>query len=226
MLDWFKEVFPNVVTYQDELLKSVGQTLYMSLVAGAIAFVIGLMLGVLLIVTKKDGILANKYVYQVLDKVINVMRSIPFIVLVAALLPLTRMLVGTGIGVKGVMFPLIIGTIPFMSRQIESALAQIDKGLIEAAVSMGCSPIEIIFRVYLKESIPSITRGWTISYISLINLTAMVGAVGGGGIGDFVIRYGHGRNMVDITYISIFIILTVVSIAQAIGNLIIKKTTH
>jgi len=226
MLDWLTSMIPNVITYQDELIKCTGQTLYMSLVSGGIAFVIGLILGVLLIVTKKDGILENRFVFQLIDKLINVMRSIPFIIIIVVLLPLTRMIMGTAIGVKGALLPLIIGTIPFMSRQIETALAQIDSGLVEAAEAMGCSPWEIIFRVYIRESIPSITRGWSITYISLINLTAMVGAIAGGGIGDFVLRYGYSRNMTDITYVSILIILVIVSITQAIGNLIVKKTTH
>lgn len=226
MLSGIENLMPNVVRYWQEMLKSTGQTLLMSLVAGFIALIFGLLFGVLLVVCRKDGILENKYVYQLLDKLINVTRSIPFVILLTALLPATRLLMGTGIGVKGAMLPLIIGTIPFMSRQIESALSQIDKGLIEAAASMGCSPAQIIFRVYLPESIAAISRGVTITYISLINLTAMVGAIGGGGLGDFVLRYGHSRNMGDITFVVILIILIIVSIAQGIGNIIIKKTTH
>ena len=133
---------------------------------------------------------------------------------------------GTGIGVKGAIIPLIIGTVPFFSRQIELALAEVDGGLIEAAQAMGDSPLQIIFRVYLKESIPAIARATTITFISLIGLTAMAGVVGAGGLGDFAIRYGHQRSEPDVIWVTILIILILVTVAQAIGDVIIKKTTH
>ena len=165
-------------------------------------------------------------VYWVLDKIINILRSIPFIILVPATLFLSRAIMGTGIGVKGAIIPLIIGTVPFFSRQIELALAEVDGGLIEAAQAMGDSPLQIIFRVYLKESIPAIARATTITFISLIGLTAMAGVVGAGGLGDFAIRYGHQRSEPDVIWVTILIILILVTIAQAIGDVIIKKTTH
>jgi len=134
--------------------------------------------------------------------------------------------VGTFIGVKGAVFPLVVGCTPFFIRQVDMALSDIDNGLIEAAQSMGISPVGIIFRVYLKESIPALARSTTITAISLLGLTAMGGAVGGGGLGSFVIRYGHNRFYQDITYVSVVVILILVSIIQFIGNLIIKKTSH
>ena len=133
---------------------------------------------------------------------------------------------GSAIGTKGAILPLIFGTVPFFSRQVETALAEVDDGLVEAAAAMGPSPVGIIFRVYLKESIPALTRVTTITVISLIGLTAMAGAIGGGGLGDFAIRYGHQRNQVDVTYVTVIILLVIVMILQGIGNLIIKKTTH
>ncbi|MDZ5001598.1 ABC transporter permease subunit, partial [Clostridium perfringens] len=125
--------------------------------------------------------------------------SIPFIILLAAAIPLTRAIVRTAIGTKGSFVPLVLGTIPFFSRHIESALSELDKGVIEAAEAMGSSPLEIIFRVYLKESVPNIIRATTITFVSLVGLTAMAGSVGGGGLGDLAIRYGYQRNQIDIT---------------------------
>lgn len=219
-------LIPNVVTKVPELVKSLWQTIYMMSLSGIISLVLGMLFGIILTVTKKRGIMENTFVYNVLDKIINTFRSIPFIILLAALIPLTRAVVGTAIGTKGAILPLVFGTVPFFTRQIETALAELDSGLIEASQAMGSSPMEIIYRVYLKESIPSIVRGTTITFISLVGLTAMAGAVGGGGLGDFAIRYGHQRNQVDVTYVTVIILLVIVNAIQAFGNLIIKKTTH
>jgi D-methionine transport system permease protein len=221
--DLFNILIPNVVTKVPELIKSFWQTLYMMGLSGIISFVLGMIFGITLTVTQKRGIMENAVVFNILDKIINTFRSIPFIILLAALIPLTRAVVGTAIGTKGAILPLVFGTVPFFTRQIETALAELDSGLIEASQAMGSSPMEIIFRVYLKESIPSIVRVTTITFISLVGLTAMAGAVGGGGLGDFAIRYGHQRNQVDVTVI---ILLIVVNIIQGLGNFIIKKTTH
>lgn len=226
MADLVQKLLPNAVTKIPEIYKATGETLLMIVVAGAISFVIGLILGVILVVTKKGNILENKVVYYVLEKIINITRSIPFIILLAAAIPLTRLLVGTAIGTKGSFVPLVLGTIPFFARQIESALSEVDKGIIEAAESMGSSPFEIIFRVYLKESIPNIVRATTITFISLVGLTAMAGSVGGGGLGDLAIRYGYQRYQVDITFVTVIILLIFVNIIQGAGNIVIKKTTH
>lgn len=219
-------LIPNVLDKPDELLTSCWQTLYMVAVSGIIAFGIGLVLGVVLTVTRRGGILQNKVVFGGLDKVINLFRSIPFIILLAALIPFTRMVVGTAIGTKGAILPLIFGTVPFYTRQVESALAELDSGLIEAAQAMGSGPLEIIFRIYLRECIPGIARATTITLISLVGLTAMAGAVGGGGLGDFAIRYGHQRNQVDVTYVTVIILLAAVSLLQWAGSVIERKTTH
>lgn len=221
-----QKLLPNVITKLPEIYKATGETLLMILVAGLISFIIGLILGVILVVTGKGNILENKAVYYVLEKIINITRSIPFIILMAAVIPLTRAIMGTAIGTKGSYVPLVLGTIPFFARQIESALSEIDKGVIEAAQAMGSSPFEIIFRVYLKESIPNIVRATTITFISLVGLTAMAGSIGGGGLGDLAIRYGYQRYQVDITYVTVIILLIFVNIIQGAGNLIIKRTTH
>lgn len=226
MVEFLNQIMPNVMGKLPELWKCTGQTLSMMLYSGIISFVIGIVLGVVLTVTKKGGILQNKIIYGILDKIINIFRSIPFVILMAALLPFTRALVGTAIGTKGAMVPLVFGTVPFFTRQVETALAELDQGLIEAAQAMGNSTFEIIFRVYLKESIPALTRGTTITAISLVGLTAMAGAVGGGGLGDFAIRYGHQRNQTDVTWVTVLLMLILVSVLQGAGDLIIKKTRH
>ena len=154
MQEFLNTYFGNVMAKLPDFYGSILDTLRMTGRAGAIAFVGGLFLGVVLTVTKEGGILQAKALYQVLDKIINFFRSIPFIILLAALIPLTRLISGTAIGVEGAIVPLVCGTIPFFARQIESALAEMDPGLVEAALSMGSSPVEIIFRVYLKECIP------------------------------------------------------------------------
>lgn len=226
MSNFLSALIPNVVPKVDELWLSVEQTFYMLFVSGVIAFSLGLFFGVVLIVTRRDGILENKYVFASLSCVINLFRSIPFVILLAALIPFSRFVVGTAIGTVGAVVPLVVGTVPFFSRQVESALSSVDKGLVEAAQSMGSSPLGIIFRVYLKESISHLVRVTQITAISLIGLTAMAGAIGGGGLGDFAIRYGHQRGQTDVTYVTVLVILIMVAVIQSIGNVIIRKTTH
>jgi len=217
---------PNLLDYSDEFIASIMETLQMLFLSGIYAFVVGLFLGTLLVVTRKGNVLENAFIYGIIDGLVNLFRSIPFVILITALIPLTKIVVGTFIGVKGAIFPLVVGCTPFFIRQVDMALSDIDHGLIEAAQSMGISPIGIIFRVYLKESIPALARSTTITTVSLLGLTAMGGAVGGGGLGSFVIRYGHNRFYQDITYVSVIVILIFVTIIQFIGNIIIKKTSH
>ena len=221
-----ENLIPNVMSKPDELWQALLDTFVMVALSGIIAFFLGLFFGVILNVTKKDGILSNTAIYQVIDKLINIFRSIPFIILLTLVLPLTRAVVGTGIGVQGAIVPLIFGTVPFFSRQIESALAEVDNGLIEAAQAIGLSPGAIIFKVYLREGIASIARATTLTVINLIGLTAMAGAVGAGGLGDFAIRYGHNRFQEDITWVTVIIIVVIVTLLQVIGNWIVRKNTH
>ena len=226
MLDMMNNLMPNVMADLPRLYQSIWQTFVMLFYSGIISFFIGGFLGILLIVTKKFGIMENILVYEVLSKVINFFRAIPFIILLAMLVPLTRFIMGTAIGVKGAIIPLIFGTVPFFARQIESALSEVNPGLVEAAQSMGSSPVAIIFRVYLKESIAPIARGTTITAISLIGLTAMAGAVGAGGLGTYAIQSGYYRNKLDIIYVSVILLVILVGIIQAIGNFVVKKATH
>ena len=226
MKEFLHILLPNISAKPNELIEATLQTLNMMVLSGAISLFFGLIFGVMIVVTAPKGILKNAFVYNILDKLINVFRSIPFVILLAALIPFTRMVVGTALGTKGAILPLVFGTVPFFTRQIESALHEVDNGLIEAAQSMGSSPIEIIFRVYLRESMTGIIRGVQITFISLLGLTAMAGAIGGGGLGDFAIRYGHQRNQTDVTYVTVIIILVMVSLIQGVGNRAIKKNTH
>jgi len=226
MQEFLTNVLPNVMSKPNDLYISFSQTIYMMFISGLISFALGIVFGVILIVTSEAGILKNRLIYNLLDNLVNIFRSIPFVILLAALIPFTRIIMGSAIGTKGALVPLVFGTVPFFTRQVESALAEVDKGLIEAAESMGSSPLEIIFRVYLRESLPGIIRATQITFISLIGLTAMAGAIGGGGLGDYAIRYGHQRGQTDVTYITVFIILIMVSVIQSMGTFFIKKSTH
>ena len=208
----FYKIAPHLESLGGELLTSLGQTFQMLLVSGIFAFFLGIFFGVLLIVTKRGGIMQNTILYSLIDKAIDVIRSIPFIILMVLLIPVSRALVGTGSGVKGAYVALIVG--------------DVDRGLIEASQAMGFSPVEIIFSVYLKESIPGITRVTMITFVSLVGITAMAGAIGAGGLGDFAIRYGYQMGYTDMSWVTVIIILIIISMIQFIGNIVIKKTTH
>lgn len=225
-MNFLYEIAPNLEMLGTELIVCIRQTLQMLFISGVIAFVFGIFFGVILIVTRKGGIMQNQLVYLILDKVIDIIRSIPFIILMVLLIPVSRAIVGTGSGVAGAYVALIAGTVPFFARQIETVLADVDYGLIEASEAMGFSPLEIIFSVYLKESVPGIARVTMITFVSLIGITAMAGAIGAGGLGDFAIRYGYQMGYRDMIWVTVIIILLIISIFQLVGNVIVKKTTH
>ena len=226
MLDFLNKIIPNVMHSTDWLLDSILATLQMTLWSGVVMFVCGLFLGVVLTVTREGGIMQRKALYQVLDKLINVCRSIPFVIFIAILLPVTKAIMGTKIGVRGVIVPLVAASVPFFARQVESALAHVEHGLIEAAESMGKSPVNIIFTVYLYESIPAIARGTTITLINLIGLTAMAGYVGAGGLGDYAITWGYNYGHYDIIWVSVLFVILIVSVIQLAGNFVAKRFSH
>lgn len=226
MLDFLNKIIPNVMRSTDRLLDSILATLQMTLWSGVVMFVCGLFLGVVLTVTREGGIMQRKALYQVLDKLINVCRSIPFVIFIAILLPVTKVIMGTKIGVRGVIVPLVAASVPFFARQVESALAHVEHGLIEAAESMGKSPVNIIFTVYLYESIPAIARGTTITLINLIGLTAMAGYVGAGGLGDYAITWGYNYGHYDIIWVSVLFVILIVSVIQLAGNFVAKRFSH
>ncbi len=201
-------------------------TLQMVFIPGIFIFVFGLLVGVILVVTKKGGILENLIIWNVLDKLVNLFRAIPFLILIILLIPTTRSIMGTAIGIKGAIFPLTIGTIPFFARQVESTLSELDYGLIEASISMGDSPFQTILRVFLKESVPGLIRATTITLISLIGYVAMAGSVGAGGLGNMAIQYGYVHQKMDVVYMIVVIILVIITLIQSIGDFLADKTTH
>lgn len=226
MHTFFETYFPNVLTIQSEIIESIWQTLYMVSVTALIASVLGILLGVTLVVTAEGGILENLGLNLFLERIVNVFRSVPFIIMLALIAPITRMIVGTSIGTTAAIVPLVVGTVPFYSRQIQNALLEVDDGVIEAAEAMGSSPVEIIFRVYLKEGLPSIIRVSSVTIVNLIGLTTMAGAIGGGGLGNLAIARGYNRNQTDVTLVATGIILVIVFVSQFIGNHLVKKTNH
>jgi D-methionine transport system permease protein len=217
---------PNVMDYTGKLWTSCTATLQMFLISGFFTLIIGGALGVVLTVTKKGGIAESPIIYKVVDIITNIFRSIPFIILLIFLIPLTRLIVGTAIGVKGAIVPLIFGAVPFFIRQVEAALANVAPGKIEAAISMGSSKVGIVFRVYLHEAVPDIIRAVTITAISLVGLTTMAGAVGAGGIGSFAINYGQNLHHQDIVNVCVVILLVFISILQTLGNVLSRRTTN
>ena len=222
----FQSWFPNInAKVWEEIQKATIDTLIMVGISGFIAGVLGIALGVTLVVTREGNILGNKFVYLILDKIVNIFRSIPFIILAMLLIPFTRFIIGTTIGIPGAIVPLVVATVPFFSRQVQLALTEVDKGVIEASVAMGCTPLEIIFRVYLKEGLPSLIRAGSLTIISLIGLTTMAGAFGAGGIGNVAISRGYNRFQGDVIVVSTLIMLIVVFICQAIGDFLEKKPT-
>jgi len=206
------------------LLKALAETLYMSLVSTLLAVLIGFGLAVVLILTAKDGLRENKTIYSILDLVINTLRSFPFIILMIVLFPLTKLLIGQSIGTTAAIIPLTIGAAPFVARLIESALKEVDIGVIEAAKSFGASDFQIIFKVMFVEALPTIISAVTLTLITVIGFSAMAGAVGGGGLGDVAIKYGYYRFQVDTMTYTVIILIALVQFVQSLGDYFYKIT--
>lgn len=205
------------------LSKALGETVYMVVVSIIVATIIGVPLGVLLHTTSKGQILESPAVNRVVGAVVNAVRSIPFIILLVAIIPFTRLLVGTAIGTTAAMVPLVIAAIPFIGRQVETSLKEVPFGLVEAAQSMGATPAQIIWKVLLPESMSSIVAQLTTVIISLVGESAMAGAVGGGGLGDLAIRYGYQRFRPEIMLATVIILIVLVQLVQALGNTLAKR---
>lgn len=218
--------FSNVIEIKEQFYTETLATLNMVFWTALIAGVLGLVMGIVLILTREQGLLKNRAVYNLMDKVVNVGRSIPFIIMLAIISPLTRAIVGTGIGSKAAIVPLVVGTAPFYARQVEAAMATVDLGVIEAARAMGLGSFQIIWKVWLPESTTALIRVSTLTLISIVGLTAMAGAVGGGGLGKLAISLGHNRYKNDIVWVSTILILIIVFIIQMIGNALEKRVTH
>lgn len=220
------EYFNYALSIKDRIFEDIGLTFYMLFLSAIFSGIFGLIIGVILVVTNDGGILENKKIYSLLDKITNLFRAVPFIILLAVISPLTNLIVGTRIGPTAAIVPLVFSCVPFFAKQVEQALAEVDPGVIEAAEAMGNSPFEIITAVYLREGLPSLVRASAITLISLLGLTAMAGTIGAGGIGNLAIAVGYNRYKNDVVIISVIVILIIVYAIQGIANLIIKKTSH
>lgn len=200
------------------LLEGVVDTLYMTLAATFLSYVFGLIMGVVLVICRRDGIRPNALVYGVLDVVVNLTRSFPFLILMIAVLPLTRLIVGTTIGNNATVVPLVLAAAPFVARLVEASLLEVDSGVVEAAQSMGASTWQIIRKVLLPEALPSLINGSAVSAITILGYSAMSGAVGGGGLGKLAIMYGYNRYQTDIMIMTVVLLIIIVQGFQSLGN--------
>jgi len=214
-------LFPNV--QWENMWKATEETLYMSVIALIFTFIVGIFLGLLLFLTDRGQLWQNKVIHGITAAYVNIFRSIPFIILIVLLIPFTRSIVGTMLGPSAALPALIIGAAPFYARMVEIALREIDKGVIEAAKSMGASNQQIIFKVLLPESMPALVSGITVTAIALVSYTAMAGVIGAGGLGDLAYRDGFQRNNPDITLVATIVVLIIVFILQFIGDYFTNK---
>lgn len=199
------------------------ETIYMVGLSTIFSMIIGFIISIILVITKDGGLKSNRLVYSILDFIINTLRSFPFIILMIAIFPLTKLIVGKSIGTTAAIVPLTIGASPFSARVIEGAMNEVDNGLIETAKSFGASTRHILFKVIIKEAMPSIINGITLTIINLIGYSAMAGAIGAGGLGDVAIKYGYYRFKTDIMVYTVIVLILLVQITQYIGNLFYKK---
>ena len=205
------------------MLQGIEETFYMVAVATVIGGIIGIPLGITLVTTSKGHILENRFINQILGTIVNIIRPIPFIILMVAIIPLTRLIAGTSIGTTAACVPLTIVAIPFLSRLVETSIRDVDFGLVEAAESMGATPFQIIRKVLIPEALPTIINNITVLIVNLIGASAMAGAIGGGGLGDIAIRYGYQRFRPDVMLATIIILIVVVNVIQAGGDFASRK---
>lgn len=206
-----------------EIIKETKQTIIMLGLSSLFTFIIGLPIGILLYLTTQGNMLQNRGVHLVASFIVNVLRSVPFVILMVALIPFTKLLVGTSIGVKGTIPPLVIAAAPFFARLVETALREVDRGIIEAAQAMGAGRGQIIWRVLLPESLPGLLAGITITTVTLVSYTAMSGMIGGGGLGDLAIRYGYQRFQTEVMIVTIIILLILVQVLQMVGDRLVLR---
>lgn len=206
------------------LLEGIGATLIMTVTSTLMAYLFGLPMGILLVITKKDGLRPNGMVYKLLDVVVNIVRSVPFLILLISVIPITKLIVGKSYGPTATIVPLTIAAAPFVARMVESSLLEVDQGVIEAAQSMGASTFTIVWKVLLAEAKTSLIVGSTIAIGTILGYSAMAGVVGGGGLGDIAIRYGYYRYQTDIMLVTVILLVVLVQILQLIGMRISKRT--
>jgi D-methionine transport system permease protein len=217
----FPEILPPAIV--DLLIDATRQTLYMVAVAGLIGTAIGLPLGVFLATSRSGELFAAPVLNHALGLVVNAARSTPFIILVVAIIPFTRLIAGTSIGTNAAIVPLTVAAAPFIARLIEAAIREVDQGLVEAARAMGASPLQIVAKVLLPEALPAITLALTLAVVSLLGYSAMVGAVGGGGLGDLGIRFGYQRFMPDVMAAVVLVLILLVQAVQSFGDLLARR---
>lgn len=217
-------MFDNKVI--EMIIEGIGDTLYMTLVSTIIGYIIGLPFGILLYVTSDNGLRPNKIIYRVGDFICNIIRSIPFLILLILLIPFTRFIVGQSYGSTATIVPLVICAAPYIARVVESSLNDVDTGVIEAAKSMGASNTQIIFKVLLVEAKTSLMTGFTITTGLLLGYSAMSGTVGGGGLGDIAVRYGYYRWQTDIMIVTVLLLIIIFQIIQNLGTKLSTKLDH
>jgi D-methionine transport system permease protein len=202
------------------------ETLYMVFVAGAVAVAIGIPMSVALVVTRKDGMLPCAWVNGALGLIVNIARAVPFIILMVAIIPFTRLIAGTSIGTSAAIVPLAVAAIPFMARVAENALQEVDPGLVTAARAMGASPAQIIGKVLLPEALPGLMAATVVTLVSLIGYSAMAGVIGGGGLGDVAVRYGYQRYEPDVMRVVVVVLVAMVLVVQALGDRLVRRMSH
>lgn len=210
----------------DLFLTSFNETLLMVAISGVVGSLLGVPLGVLLHLTNRGGVLSHPLFNRAIGVVVNAVRSIPFIILLVVVIPFTRFIVGSSIGTTAAIVPLTIAAIPFIARLVESALREVDKGLVEAAQSMGATTGQIVWKVLLPEAMPGIVAGLTITFVSLVGYSAMAGAIGGGGLGDLGIRYGYQRYITEVMVAVVVILIVFVQAVQSFGDWLVRRISH
>ena len=210
--------------YGELLLEGTRDTMIMVVISTVFAYIIGLPLGVLLSISQPHGIWPHKWFNRILGWIINVGRSLPFIILMVAIMPFSKVIVGTKMGVPGAIVPLVVSAAPFIARMVETSLAEVDAGVVEAAQSMGASRAQIVWKVYLPEAVPSLILGASISIITLIGYTAIAGAVGAGGLGDLAVRYGYQRNIMSVMWVTVIFLIVLVQVIQSLFSWLSAKS--
>ncbi|MDQ0142510.1 methionine ABC transporter permease [Cupriavidus necator] len=210
----------------DLFVTSFNETLLMVAISGVVGALLGVPLGVLLHLTNRGGVLSHPLFNRTIGVVVNAVRSIPFIILLVVVIPFTRLIVGSSIGTTAAIVPLTIAAVPFIARLVESALREVDKGLVEAAQSMGATTGQIVWKVLLPEAMPGIVAGLTITFVSLVGYSAMAGAIGGGGLGDLGIRYGYQRYITEVMVAVVVILIVFVQAVQSFGDWVVRRISH
>lgn len=210
----------------EEILKGLGETMQMTVISALLAYIIGLPLGVLLVVTDKGHILQNRVVNLVFGTIVNIFRSIPFLILLVFLIPFTRWITGASIGTTATIVPLTVGAIPIIARMVESSLKEVPPGIIEAAQSMGASPLQIIFRFLIPEAVPSLLLGGAINMATILGYSAMAGCIGGGGLGAIALNYGYYRYQTDVLLVTVVTLILIVQIFQELGTRLSLRSRH